>query len=69
MRLSQLRAQSGRMTVQIKVLGGYQLGDDVVLDTEGKADNGWVVRGPVLLTQDSDGKYIPAGDMTVSYPE
>lgn len=68
-RLSQLRAQSGRMTEQVKVLGGYQLGDDVVLDTEGKADNGWVVRGPILLTQDSDGKYIPAGDMTVSYPE
>ena len=68
-RISQLRAQSGRMTMQVKVLGGYQLGDDVVLDTEGKADNGWVVRGPVLLTRNSEGKFQGAGDMTVSYPE
>ncbi len=68
-RISELRIQSGRMTVQTKVLGGYQLGDDVVLDTEGTAENGWIVRGPVLLTQNSEGKFLSAGDMTVSYPK
>lgn len=53
----------------INVLGGYQLGDTVVLDTLGKADNGWIVRGPVMLTRNSEGKFTRSGGNTLSYPE
>jgi len=65
----QLRAESVRMLVSIKVLRGYQLGDDVVLDTEGIAENGWIDRGPVLLKLNSDGKFESSFAMTVSYPK
>jgi len=57
------------MLVSIQVLRGYQLGDDVVLDTEGIAENGWIDRGPVLLKLNSDGKFESSFAMTVSYPK
>ena len=68
-RILQLRAESVRMLKNIKVLGGYSLGANVVLDTEGKAENGWIDRGPVLLQRNSDGKFDTRFGMTVSYPE
>ena len=68
-RVLELRTEAVRMLRSIKVLGGYQRGDTVVLDTLGKAENGWIVRGPVILTRNSKGKFVRDGDRTVSYPE
>ncbi len=62
-----IRAQTVRNLMQVKVLGGYQYGDDVVLMIEGKTPNGWLVRGPTLLT--ADGKnWDRIGDGTINYP-
>jgi|GEM_PF-983762 len=69
LRALQLRLESVRMLVSIKVLGGYQLGDDVVLDTEGTAENGWIDRGPILLERNADGKFEYRFGKTVSYPK
>ncbi len=68
-RVLELRTEAVRMPMSINVLGGYQLGDIVVLDTIGKAENGWIVRGAVTLTRNSNGKFVRNGEKTVSYPE
>ena len=68
-RVLALRTEAVRMLTSIHVLGGYQLGDTVVLDTVGQTESGWIVRGPVILTRNSKGKFIRSGDRTVSYPE
>jgi hypothetical protein len=62
-----IRAQTVRNLMAVKVLGGYQYGDDVVLMIEGKTPNAWVVRGPILLT--ANGKsWDRSGDGTINYP-
>jgi hypothetical protein len=66
--LLKIRAQTVRNLMQVKVLGGYQYGGDVVLMIEGKTPNGWIVRGPALLS--ADGKnWDRTGDGTINYPE
>ncbi len=67
-RVLALRTEAVSMLKSIRVLGGYQLGDTVVFDTLGKAENGWIVRGAVILTRNSKGKFIRSGDRVVSYP-
>lgn len=62
-----LYVQSLRMLRDVKVNGGYQLGDDAVLMIEARDGIGWVVRGPIVLRQE-DGKWDLSGDSTVSYP-
>ena len=68
-RALQARADSVRMLVNIKILGGYQLGDYVVLEIQGTAENGWIERGPVILGRDSEGKFVRLFDRTISYPK
>jgi hypothetical protein len=62
-----IRAQTVRNLMQVKVLGGYQYGDDVVLMIEGKTPNGWIVRGPTLLTADGK-RWDRSGDGTINFP-
>ena len=62
-----LHVQSVRMLRDVKVNGGYTLGDSAVLMIEARDGIGWVVRGPILLSHDR-GTWQRAGDNTVSYP-
>jgi hypothetical protein len=62
-----IRAQTVRNLMTVKVLGGYQYGDDVVLMIEGKTPNGWLVRGPTLLTA-SGKSWDRNGDGTINFP-
>ena len=65
--LLKIRAQTVRNLMQVTVLGGYQYGDDVVLMIDGKTPNGWLVRGPILLS--AEGKsWDRAGDGTINFP-
>lgn len=66
-RQRKLQVQSLRMLRDVKVNGGYMLGDNAVLLIEARNGIGWIVRGPVLLTRDGDA-WERAGDHTVSYP-
>ena len=66
-RQSKLYVQSLRMLRDVKVSGGYALGDNAVLIIEARDGIGWIVRGPVLLSRDGD-SWDLAGKQTVSYP-
>lgn len=66
-RQAALRAQLVRKLKEVKVLGGYQLGNQAVLMVEGLTSGGWVERGAVVLAR-QDGKWGLAGRNTVSYP-
>ena len=67
-RQAKLRAQSQRFLRDVKVLGGYQLGDDAMLTVEAKDGAGWRVRGPILVSR-QDGEFDVSGDLTIAYPE
>ena len=67
-RKAKLRTQSQRFLRDIKVLGGYQLGDDAMLTVEAKDAAGWTVRGPMLVSRNEEG-FDVAGDLTIAYPE
>lgn len=62
-----LQAQSARFLRDVKVLGGYQLGDDALLLVEAVDANGWRTHGPILVSKE-DGVYDVSGDLTVSHP-
>lgn len=62
-----LHVQSLLMLRDVKVKGGYQLGDSAVLIIEARDGIGWIVRGPILLVREGDG-WDRAGDGMVSYP-
>ena len=62
-----LHVQSLRMLRDVKVNGGYLLGESAVLLIEAHDGIGWVVRGPILLSH-RRGTWGRAGDNTVSYP-
>ncbi|MEO7064090.1 MAG: hypothetical protein ABI082_10030 [Dokdonella sp.] len=66
-RQRKLHVQSLRMLRDVKVTGGYLLGDSAVLVIEAHDGIGWVVRGPILLSH-GRGTWQRAGDNTVSYP-
>ena len=61
-----LHVQALLMLRDVKVRGGYQLGDSVVLVIEARDGIGWIVRGPILLLRDGD-EWNRAGANTVSY--
>ena len=63
-----MRAQGVRMVVDAKVLGGYQLGDQVVLIVEGTNGAGNTVRGGSLLEKQPDGAWDRAGDVHLEIP-
>jgi hypothetical protein len=67
-RRRKLVAQSQRMLRDVKVSGGYQLGDDAALVFEARNGSGWIERGAVLLTKEGDAWDV-SGKETVSYPE
>ncbi len=67
-RQRKLVAQSQRMLRDVKVRGGYRLGDDAALTFEGRNGSGWIERGAVLLTKEGDAWDV-SGKETVSYPE
>lgn len=67
-RQKKLVAQSQRMLRDVKVSGGYQLGDDAALVFEARNGSGWIERGAVLLTK-SDDAWDVSGKQTVAYPE
>jgi hypothetical protein len=67
-REAKLRAQSQRFLHDVKVLGGYQLGDDAMLLVEATDGAGWTVRGPILVSR-QDGDFDVAADLTVAYPK
>ena len=62
-----LHVQSLRMLRDVKVNGGYLLGESAVLLIEAHDGIGWFVRGPILLSH-RRGTWGRAGDNTVSYP-
>lgn len=61
-----VRAQASRAMKSVRVLGGYQLGDDSVLQFEGETMTGWIKRGAVLISRE-DGEFGLAGWKAVSY--
>ncbi|MET0232695.1 MAG: hypothetical protein ABW186_17325 [Rhodanobacteraceae bacterium] len=67
-RQKKLVAQSQRMLRDVKVEGGYQLGDDAVVVFTARNGSGWVERGAILLTKEADAWDV-SGKETVSYPE
>jgi hypothetical protein len=62
-----LRAQTLRSLASVNVLGGYQYGSDTLLIIEGISDNGWVVRGPILISGEGEDLGV-SGRGTISYP-
>jgi hypothetical protein len=66
-RLLKLRAQSMRALATVNVLGGYQYGTDTLLAIEGTTSSGWIVRGPILVSE-RDGDLGVSGRGTNSYP-
>jgi hypothetical protein len=67
-RQKKLVAQSQRRLRDVKVEGGYQLGDDAVVVFSGRNGSGWIERGAVLLTKEGD-TWDVSGRETVSYPD
>ena len=67
-RQKKLWVQSQRMLRDVKVTGGYQLGDDAVLLFDARNGSGWVERGAVLVSSEG-GTWDVAGKQTVAYPQ
>jgi hypothetical protein len=69
MRKRKLQVQALRMLRDVRVSGGYQLGNDAVLLIQARNGIGWVERGPLLISREGD-TWDPssAGAQTVSYP-
>lgn len=66
-RKRKLYVQALRELRDVKVNGGFRLGDRAVLLIEARNGIGWIERGPILLSND-DGYWGKAGDNLVSYP-
>jgi hypothetical protein len=56
------------MLRDVKVEGGWRLGDDAVVVFSARNGSGWIERGAVLLTKEGDAWDV-SGKETVSYPE
>lgn len=67
-RKKKLHVQSLRMLRDVKVLGGYQLGDDAALVIEARDGIGWIERGAVLVSREGDSWDI-SGKQLISYPQ
>lgn len=66
-RKQKLHVQGLRKLRDVRVSGGYQLGDTAVLLIEAKDGIGWTVRGPIVLANEGE-DWSKAGDNLVSYP-
>jgi hypothetical protein len=67
-RQKKLWVQSQRMLRDVKVTGGYALGDDAVLTFDARNGSGWIERGAVLVSREG-GAWDVAGKETVAYPQ
>jgi len=67
-RQKKLWVQSQRMLRDIRITGGYELGDDAVLTFDARNGSGWVERGAVLVSREG-GVWDVAGKQTVAYPK
>ena len=67
-RQKKLWVQSQRMLRDVRVSGGYELGDDAVLLLDARNGSGWVERGAVLVSREG-GAWDVAGKETVAYPQ
>lgn len=67
-RQKKLWVQSQRMLRDVKVVGGYQLGDDAVLLFDARNGSGWTERGAVLVSLEG-GAWDVAGKQTIAYPQ
>lgn len=66
-RQKKLHVQSLRMLRDVKVTGGYQLGDDAALIVEARDGIGWTERGAVLMTRDGE-VWDVSGKQLIAYP-
>lgn len=66
-RQKKLHVQSLRMLRDVKVTGGYQLGDDAALIVEARDGIGWTERGAVLMTRNGD-VWDVSGKQLIAYP-
>ena len=66
-RQRRLHVQSLRMLRDVKISGGYQLGDDAALMVEARDGIGWISRGAVLMTREGD-VWDMSGKQLVSFP-
>jgi hypothetical protein len=66
-RQRKLRAHALRFLTEVRVLGGYQLGDTALLVVEGRNGAGNAVRGAWLM-QRRDGNWIEQGDDVIEIP-
>lgn len=67
-RKAKLRAQAARMLREIKVLGGWERGDEAVLMAEGVNGIGWQERAAYFLSKDETDGWSVGGTMGVSFP-
>jgi len=68
-RKRKLQVQALRMLRDVKVSGGYQMGNDAVLSIQARNGIGWVERGALLISREGDAwDASSAGAQTVSYP-
>ena len=67
-RQKKLWVQSQRMLRDVRVSGGYELGDDAVLLVDARNGSGWVERGAVLVSREG-GMWEVAAKETVAYPQ
>jgi hypothetical protein len=67
-RKKKLQVQALRMLRDVKVKGGYALGDDAALIIEARNGIGWIERGAVLVSRDGE-VWDLAGKQTISYPD
>jgi hypothetical protein len=66
-RQKKLHVQSLRMLREVKVSGGYQLGDDAALIVEARDGIGWTERGAVLMTRNGE-DWDVSGKQLVAFP-
>jgi hypothetical protein len=67
-RQKKLYVQPLRMLRDVKVTGGYALGDDAALIVEGRDGIGWTERGAVLMTRNGD-VWDVSGKQLIAYPD
>jgi len=67
-RQKKLYVQSLRMLRDVKVTGGYELGDDAALIVEARDGIGWTERGAVLMTRTGD-VWDVSGKQLIAYPD
>ena len=66
-RQRKLHVQSLRMLRDVKVIGGYQLGDDAALVIEARDGIGWIERGAILMSREG-AEWDVTGKQLIAFP-